>query len=126
MNTISNRSLLIATALFYLASLIVLVYASLTSSTSRPSWGGYLDAGIAVLLVMASFTIFGMNKSKPNFEIGHRAALNIIPLILLGMWIFRNALDFNILLPGLAWRTFLFLHILPFGINLWNQASNRE
>ena len=126
MNRISNRSLLIATALFYLASLIVLVYASLPSEISRPAWGGVLDVGIAVLLAIASFTIFGLNKSKPSFEVGYRASLNIFPLLLLGMWIFRNSLDFNILLPGLAWRTFLFLHILPFGINLWNQEPNRE
>ena len=126
MRNYSSKALLIATAILYLVSVLLLVYASLNQPDNLPSWGGYLDVGSAILIAAASFTIFGMNQSKPNFETSHRAALYLLPVTLLGMWIFRNALDFNILLPGLAWRTFLFLHILPYGLNIWNRESTHE
>jgi hypothetical protein len=92
-----------------------------TSRTSLPTWGGYLDVSLVFVIVALSLTIFGRGKSNPNYQTGHRAALNLFPLMILGMWILRNALDFNVLLPGLAWRTFLLLHILPYAVNLWKQ-----
>ncbi len=54
----------------------------------------------------------------PSYDISQRVAIYLFPLILVSMWLYRNSLDFNILLPGLAWRTFFFLSILPFGLNL--------
>jgi hypothetical protein len=36
-----------------------------------------------------------------------------------GMWVYRDSLDFNILLLGTGWRTYFFLSILPHAINLW-------
>jgi hypothetical protein len=119
---IANRPLLVIYYICYFVSTTLLLIASL-SKTPLPAWGGYVDVGLVVLIVVLSFTIFGRGKADPKFEIGHRAALNLLPIILLGLWVFRNALDFNILLPGLAWRTFFFLHILPYAVNLWKPAD---
>jgi hypothetical protein len=82
--------------------------------------------GIAILIAIIGVVIFGRGRSNPRFDVGHRAALNIVPVVLLGMWALRTALDFNILLPGLAWRVFYFLHILPYSVNLWNPGTPRE
>lgn len=103
----------------------MLLIASL-SKVPLPAWGGFLDGSLALFIVFLSFIIFGRGKSNPNFETGHRAALYILPIILLVMWVFRSGFDFNILLPGLAWRTFFFLHLLPYGVRLWNPETLHE
>jgi len=122
---ISNKPILITFYISYLISVLLLLIAS-ASKTPLPAWGGYLDVSLVVLIVIAGITIFGRGKSKPNFETSHRTTLYILPIILLGMWVFRNALDFNILLPGLAWRAFFFLHILPYSVNLWSPETTNE
>jgi hypothetical protein len=122
---LSNRLLLISFYISYLVSFVFLLIASL-SKTPLPSWGGYLDVGFVLFIVALSMMIFSRGKSNPSFETGHRAALNILPVLLLGMWILRNTFDFNILLPGLAWRTFFFLHILPYGAPLWRSGTTNE
>ena len=122
---IPNRLLLFVYYLSYLGSFAILLIASLSKSP-LPSWGGYSDVGLVVLIVVLGFIIFGRGRQDPNFEISHRAALYLLPIVLLGMWIFRNAFDFNILLPGLAWRTFFFLHILPYALGLWGPETKHE
>ena len=121
----SNRLILTAFYVSYIVSVTLLLIAS-TSVSPLPAWGGYLDLGIAVLIAALGFVIFGRGKDNPQYQAGHRAALNIVPVMLLGMWILRNSFDFNILLPGLAWRVFFLLHILPYGVNLWNPQTTHE
>ena len=117
-----GKALLSIYLLLYTISTLILLIAS-TAKTPLPKWGGYIDVSIAVLIVVLGFTIFGMNKLSLQYETNHRVALYLIPTLLLGMWLFRNSFDFNILLPGLAWRTFFFLHILPYGLNVWKQTE---
>jgi len=121
----SSRPILIAFYISYIVSVLLLLIAS-TAKASLPAWGGYLDVGLVIFIVALGFMIFGRGKSDPKYQASHRAALYILPVILLGMWVFRNALDFNIFLPGLAWRAFFFLHILPYGVNLWKPESTNE
>ena len=120
-----NRLLLISYYTAYGVSLIILVISS-TSKSPVPAWGGSADVGTAILIALLGFVIFGRGKNSPRFEIGHRAALNIVPSVLLVLWVLHNAFDFNILLPGLAWRIFFFLHILPYGATLWNSEASNE
>ena len=86
-------------------------------------WAGYVDVGIVVLIVINGFAIYALNKSELRYEISHQTAIYMFPIILLGMWLYRNRLDFNILLPGLAWRTFFLLHVLPYALNIWKRES---
>ena len=108
--------------LLYTISTFILLIAS-TAKTPLPKWSGYADVSIAVLIAVLGFAIFGLNKMSLQYETNHRVALYLLPVILLGMWYFRNLIDFNILLPGLAWRTFFFLHVLPYGLNVWKQIE---
>jgi hypothetical protein len=115
-----NRPLLILFITSYLLSVYLLALAS-ASKSPLPVWGGVVDVGLVIALVLLSFTVFARGKANPDYQTSHRAALNIFPLVLLGVWILRNSLDLNILLPGLAWRMFLLLHILPYAANLWRR-----
>jgi hypothetical protein len=118
MSKISNKFYIVAFFILFAISTAILLIAS-TAKTPLPAWGGYLDVGIVVLIVINGFAIYWLNKNKPSYYLSHQAALYLFPILLLGMWVYRNRFDFNILLPGLAWRVFFFLSILPYGLNLW-------
>ncbi len=120
-----NRSLVIVACVSYIVSTLILLIAS-TSDAPLSRWVGYFDVGLVIFIVYLSFTIFGKGKTDPRFQPAHRATLTSVPLMLLGIWIYRNSLDLNILLPGLAWRTYLFLHILPYALNLWKLETTNE
>ena len=118
MNKISNRFYILAFCILFVISTLILLIAS-TAKTRLPAWGGYLDVGIVVLIAVSGFTIYVRNKNAPRYDVSHQVALYLFPLLILGMWLYRDSLDFNILLPGVAWRTYFLLSILPYGIHLW-------
>jgi hypothetical protein len=106
--------------ILFAVSTAILLIAS-TAKTPIPTWGGYLDVCIVVLIAFTGFTIYQRNKSVPRYDRSYQVAVYLFPLILVGMWIYRASLDFNILLPGAAWRTYFFLSILPHALNLWKR-----
>ena len=118
MSRVSNKFYILSFVILFGISTAILLIAS-TAKTPVPTWGGYLDVGIVVLIAVTGITIHQRNKSAPRYDISHQVAVYLFPLILVGMWLYRNSIDFNILLPGLAWRTYFFLSILPHGLNLW-------
>ena len=86
-----------------------------------PPWGGPLDVAIAFTLVATSFLIWrraGNRAGIEEFRIGHGVAAIVPALALAAMWWYREALDFNVLLPGLAWRTWLVLYTIPSALAL--------
>jgi len=121
----SNRLLLIGYSVVFAVSIVILLAAS-SPGITNPAWGRYTDASLALIIIVLGFMIFTRGKGNPRFDAGHRAALNIVPVVLLGMWVWRNLFDFNILLPGLTWRVFLLLHILPYGIAVWGVGTVNE
>ena len=118
MNRISNKFYIVAFFILFAISTVILLIAS-TARTPVPAWGGYLDVGIVVLIAFTGFTIYQPNKGESRYDTSYQVAIYLFPLILVSMWLYRNSVDFNILLPGLAWRTYFFLSILPHAINLW-------
>jgi len=118
MSRVSNKFHIVSFIVLFIISTALVLIAS-TAKTPLPAWGGYLDVGIVVLIAFTGITIHQRNKSAPRYDISHQIAVYLFPVVLVGMWLYRNSLDFNILLPGLAWRTYFFLSILPHGLNLW-------
>jgi hypothetical protein len=121
MNKISNEFYILSFFILFAISTAILLIAS-TAKNPVPAWGGYLDVGIVVLIAVTGFTIHQQDKGAPRYDVSHQVAIYLFPLILVGMWVYRNLIDFNILLPGVAWRTYLFLSILPHAINLWKSG----
>ena len=124
MTKISDKFYILAFIILFAISTAILLIAS-TAKTPLPAWGGYLDVGIVVLIAFTGITIHQRNKSTPRFNISHQVALYLFPVLLVGMWLFRASIDFNILLPGLAWRTYFFLSILPHALNLWKLEQHQ-
>jgi len=124
MRRFSNLFLIVSFVILFSISTVLVLIAS-TGKTPLPVWGGYLDVGIAVLIAFTGIMIHQRNKRAPRYDISHQIAIYLFPVVLVGMWVFRNSIDFNILLPGLAWRTYFFLSILPRGINLWKLEQHQ-
>ena len=115
---ISKKSYILSFILLFAISTSILLTPSL-AKTPVPAWDGYLDVGIVFLIALIGFVIHQRNKSAPRYDISHQAAIYLFPLILVGMWVYRDALNFNILLPGVAWRIYFFLSVLPHALSLW-------
>jgi hypothetical protein len=124
MRRFSNLFLIVLFIILFSISTTLVLIAS-TARTPLPVWGGYLDVGIVVLLAFAGIMIHQRNRSAPRYDISHQIAVYLFPVVLVGMWIFRDSIDFNILLPGLAWRTYFFLSILPHSMNLWKLEQHQ-
>jgi hypothetical protein len=120
MTKLSNKFYLPLFIILFAISTAILLIAS-TAKTPVPVWGGYLDVGIVILIVLTGFIIHQRNKSVPRYDISHQVAIYLFPLIVVGMWVYRDSVDFNILLPGVAWRTYFFLSILPHAVSLWKR-----
>jgi hypothetical protein len=118
MNIISNKFYIISSIILFAISTAILLIA-ITAKTPVPAWGGYLDVGILVLIAFVGITIRQRNKNAPPHDVAHQVAIYLFPLILVGKWSYRSSLDFNILLPGLAWRTYFFASILPHALSFW-------
>ena len=118
MSRVSNKFYILSFLILFGISTVLVLIAS-AAQTPLPAWGGYLDVGIVVLLAFIGIAIRQRDKSTPRYDISHQVAVYLFPLTLVYMWLYRNSIDFNILLPGLAWRTYFFLSILPHGLNLW-------
>ena len=86
-----------------------------------PSWGGPLDVVIAFTLVATALLIWrraGNAAEIREYRIGHGVAAVVPALVLAALWWYRESLDFNVLLPGLAWRIWLVLYTIPYALAL--------
>lgn len=96
MAKISNKFYIATFFILFAVSTAILLIAS-KAKTPVPTWGGYLDVFIVLLIAIIGFTIYQRNKGAPRYDVSHQIAIYLFPLILVGMWIYRNSLDFNIL-----------------------------
>ena len=102
-----------------MVSVALLLIASTRSDL--PSWGGIVDGIIAFTLVGTSFFVWrraGEAATLRDLRIGHGLAATVPALMLVAIWWYRDSLDLNVLLPGLAWRTWLVLYTVPSALAL--------
>ena len=124
MTKLSNKFYILSFLILFAISTTILLLAS-TARTRVPIWCGYLDVSLVVLIAVTGFIIYQRSKGTARYYISHQIAIYLFPVILVGMWIYRDALDFNILLPGVAWRTYFFLSILPHAVTLWKPEPHQ-
>jgi len=102
-----------ATVLF-IASVSLLLYPS--THRDPPRWGGPVDVAVAFAVVGVSMWIYlkaGGNVAGKPVEISYTIATVLPTVVILAMWIFADRLIWNVLLPGVAWRMWLLLYMVP-------------
>ena len=123
MRGVSGRRLLVVGfVLELIASFALLLTASTRSDL--PEWGGPVDVVIAFAVVATAAGIWMAApkvRDASSLAVGHAAAATLPALEIAAVWWFRDELDLNILLPGLAWRTFIALYTLPSSIDAWRR-----
>lgn len=122
-----RRLLIVACALEVLFSVVLLLIAS--SRAQLPAWGGPVDVVVAFALVGTCAWIWAIAPRARDpwaLSIGHAAAATLPAVLIAAVWWFRDQLDLNVLLPGLAWRTFIVLYTLPAAIDTLTFAHRRR
>jgi len=106
-------------------SVTLLLIASTTPVPFKPgqlTWQGVVDVATAFAVVITGIGV----TLKAGALVDHEArrlsyGIATVPpaLLLLGMWLFQDRLRWNVLLPGLAWRSYVLLFSLPAALALW-------
>jgi hypothetical protein len=126
MRGVGGRRLpVVAGVLETIVSVALLLIAS-TARSNLPEWGGAVDVAIALALVATAAWIWTLAPRKRDawaLSVGHTAAATVPALVIAAVWFFRSELDLNVLLPGLAWRTFIVLYSIPAALSVWRQPA---
>lgn len=96
---------------------------------AEPSrWVGVLDVAVAFILVAAGI---GINARAPSafdpwviaaaFRI-YRHGATLFLMLLVAFFLAGDRITWSILLPGLAWRGWLAVWVLPCALMLWRQG----
>jgi len=115
-----GRRFAIAVAVVFVISSAFPVAAGLSQNTaSFPKWWGALDVGIAFLLAVLVFVIFGLARGKLNKQVedicyrAYRIVIHGIFALILAFVFFGDRIGWPNCLPGFAWRYWLLLYSLP-------------
>jgi hypothetical protein len=113
----------LATALLSI-SVALLLYASTHSLI--PRWGGPVDVAAALGLFL--FALWAYRTTAGTIDVralrvSYYVALLLPSLLLAAMWWFADRLIWNILLPGLAWRLYLVMEVLPRVLTMFRTNS---
>jgi len=121
----SLRWLVVLGAALWIVSLAFPVVASLVETADLPRWVGVLDVALAgaVMLVMGVLTLCSQGRidaraQQRSYRV-YRGALHLPLLLLLIFFLVGERIKWNILLIGLAWRTWVLLTVLPAALALW-------
>ena len=114
------RPFAIATGIVFLISLAFSVTASLFKDTSVfPKWWGVLDVGLAFVLAILAFVVYGLAHGKVSKQIeettyrAYRMLIHGIFVLILIFFLLGDRITWINGLPGVAWRAWLLLYILP-------------
>jgi hypothetical protein len=121
------RSLLVLGGALFFISTLFPILASLPSAGAPPAWAGWLDVvlavvGIGLVVDGASQGKIGEDARQDAYR-GYRVLLNLPILLLVVFFVWGNRLKWEVLLPGLAWRTWLLGYVLPARIARWRHSA---
>lgn len=112
-------------------SFALLLWASTSARVIAPgkiTWQGLVDVLAALAVCVLSFVVVA--KAQPLLDDQVRRTsygiATVVPAVtLVLLWLFADRLRFEILLPGLAWRLYLALTVLPAALALFRRAVLR-
>jgi hypothetical protein len=122
-----SRTLLLGGAALFIVSSAFPMLASVLRPEPAPGWVGVFDVVLAFALVVAGAVIvsrkhrdFDAHIVEAGFR-AYRSLANVLLLLLVLFFVIGDAIQWGILLPGLAWRAWLFVLVLPSWIALWQK-----
>lgn len=127
MSSRPSPRLVIALFVVELSGSIALLLVASTRS-ELPAWGGPVDVVLAFIVIGTAAWIWMLApklRDPSALAAGHAAAATVAALEIAAVWWFRDQLDLNVLLPGLAWRTFIVLYTLPAALDIWRGGRLR-
>ena len=128
MRGVGRRRLLVVAGVLEAGVSVALLLIASTSGSDLPDWGGPVDVAVAFVLVGTAAWIWMLAPKTRDawaLSVGHTAAATIPALLIAAVWYFRDQLDLNVLLPGLAWRTFIVLYSIPAALSVWRASAVR-
>ncbi len=122
----SFRSVTVVGIVLFGISIRILLAASMARESSTfPRWVGIIDVSLVLALLLITYMIRRSARECGRYLTGTTevAVATLVAMVMVAMWMFRARLNWNILLPGLAWRMFLLLQFIPAVIRLSGSNS---
>jgi hypothetical protein len=108
--------ILVVAAVVQLALSVVLLLVASTTTGRLPRCGGPVDVAVAFSLVLTLALLHRASADRVGaaaLRASYRIATTLPAFVSVMLWVFRDRLIWNTLLPGLAWRSFVLLSALP-------------
>ena len=126
--TIRARTLILAGGGLLAVSTAFPVVAGLMR-TPASGWLGTADVVVAALLVCQAFLIAAWGSAKADPGVSDmslrvlRSGANLFLVLVVVYFLAGHRVKWDILLPGLAWRAWLFVWVLPGALALWHRSE---
>ncbi|WP_157464108.1 hypothetical protein [Deinococcus pimensis] len=114
-----SRRLPLTAALLLAASALFPVVASLLPASSVQRWAGVVDVTLAAAILVLAAVLDRVGRSNIDDAViraayGFYRVFAVVPLALLALYfVVGMSVRWDVLLPGLAWRTWVLLTFLP-------------
>jgi hypothetical protein len=124
------RMVVLLEASLLVISVTLLLIASTAPVAFEPgqlTWQGVVDVVTAFAVVLAGIGVTikaAVLVDDQARRLSYGIATVLPALLLVSMWLFQDRLRWNVLLPGLAWRTYVLLFSLPPALALWRPRRN--
>ena len=126
--TLHARTLILAGGGLFVISTAFPVVASVLRNPA-PRWLGIADVAVAALLVCQGFLIAARGSAKADPGVQDlslrvlRGGANLFLVLIVVFFLAGHRVKWDILLPGLAWRAWLFVWALPGALALWRRSE---
>jgi hypothetical protein len=97
-----------------------------------PGWLGIADVVVAALLVSHGFLIAARGSATADPGVSDlslrvlRGGASLFLVLLVVFFLAGHRVKWDVLLPGLAWRAWLFVWVLPGALALWHRSEPSE
>ena len=128
----SSRALLYGSAALFTVSCLFPVGASVLQPDQLPRWVGIADVIVAAAVISLGLFVVSRKSAEFAFAVvatafrSYRGLSNIFLALLVLFFLAGEHVRWNILLPGLAWRAWLLVLVLPSWLSLWHMNERRE
>lgn len=124
-----SRRLLVGSAGLFVTSCLFPVAASLLRGVRLPGWIGIADVVVAAVLILVVMAIVAKQPSPFAGSVvasgfrAYRSLANGFLVLLVLFFVAGDSINWNILLPGLAWRAWLLVLVLPSWLSGWHTGD---